>query len=151
MQVNYVSKGLTQENTYFRDTEGNASSLTREGEMNLSVIPIMEQNGKLCFLDGTHIPKPNDKYNRELLSQNSLGVPSSWRRILPESQEGLYYLPMRKQKKVGDLIMKWLFALHSGKRFAKEKMNSFNLLTENWIPVLQQGKFETISLKTLAL
>ena len=28
-------------------------------------------------------------------------------------------------------------------------MNSFNLLTENWIPVQQQGQFETISLKRL--
>jgi len=28
-------------------------------------------------------------------------------------------------------------------------MNSFNLLTENWIPVQQQGRFETISLKRL--
>lgn len=28
-------------------------------------------------------------------------------------------------------------------------MKSFNLLTENWIPVQQQGKFETISLKRL--
>lgn len=28
-------------------------------------------------------------------------------------------------------------------------MKSFNLLTENWIPVQQQGKFETISLKSL--
>lgn len=92
----YVSKGLTQENTYFRDTEGNAASLTREGEMNLSVIPVVEQNGKRCFLDGTNVPKANDKYNRELLSQNSLGVPNSWLTILPKSQDGLYYLPMQK-------------------------------------------------------
>jgi len=92
----YVSKGLTQENTYFRDTEGNAASLTREGEMNLSVIPMVEQNEKRCFLDGTDVPKANDKYNREHLSQNSLGVPNSWRKILPKSQDGLYYLPMQK-------------------------------------------------------
>lgn len=91
-----VSKELTHADTYFRDTEGNASSLTREGEMNLSVIPIIERNGKRCFLDGEHVPKPEDKYNREQLSQNSIGVPNSWRPILSEIQDGLYYLPMRE-------------------------------------------------------
>jgi CRISPR-associated endonuclease/helicase Cas3 len=94
----YVSKELTLVNTYFSDTEGNASSLTREGEMNLSVIPVMEQNGKRCFLDGTNVPKANDKYNREQLSQNSLGVPDSWRKILPKRQGDLYYLPMQKSE-----------------------------------------------------
>ncbi|CAG0956525.1 CRISPR-associated endonuclease/helicase Cas3 [Methanosarcinales archaeon] len=93
----YVSKGLTQENTYFRDTEGNAASLTREGEMNLSIIPVMEKNGKRCFLDGTDVPNANDKYNRELLSQNSLSVPNSWRAILPKSQHDIFYLPMQKR------------------------------------------------------
>ena len=92
----YVSKELTLVNTFFNDSEGNASSLTREGEMNLSVIPVVEQNGKRCFLDGTRVPKANDKYNREQLSQNSLGVPNSWRKILPQSWGDLYYLPMQK-------------------------------------------------------
>jgi len=92
----YVSKELTRADTDFIDTEGNVSLLTREGEMNLSVIPIIEQNGKRCFFDGEDVPKPKDKYNREQLSQNSIGVPNSWRSILPESQDGLYYLPMRE-------------------------------------------------------
>lgn len=91
-----VSKELTSADTFFGDTEGNASLLTREGEMNLSVIPIIEQNGKRCFLDGEDVPKPKDKYNREQLSQNSIGVPNSWRSKLPESQDGLYYLPMQE-------------------------------------------------------
>jgi CRISPR-associated endonuclease/helicase Cas3 len=95
----YVSKGLTQENTYFRDTEGNAASLTREGEMNLSIIPVIEQNGKQCFLDGTNVPKAKDKYDREQLSQNSLSVPNSWRTILPKLYGDLYYLPMQETDK----------------------------------------------------
>lgn len=93
-----VSKGLTQANTYFKDSDGNASLLTREGEINLSVIPVLEQNGKRCFLDGVPVPKPSNKYDREPLSQNSLGVPHSWRSILPQSQDNLYYLPMLKTK-----------------------------------------------------
>ena len=92
----YVSKELTLVNTYFSDTEGNSSSLTREGEMNLSIIPVMEQNGHRCFLDGTNVPKANDKYNREQLSQNSIGVPDGWRKILPKTHDNLYYLPMQK-------------------------------------------------------
>jgi CRISPR-associated endonuclease/helicase Cas3 len=92
-----VAKGLTQAFTYFRDSEGNASSLTREGEMNLSVIPVIEVNGVDYFLDGVPVPKPKDKFDFELLSQNSLGVPSSWKSILTEkNQEGSYYLHMMK-------------------------------------------------------
>ncbi len=94
-----VAKGLTQAFTYFRDSEGNASSLTREGEMNLSVIPVIEENGLKCFLDGVPVPKPKDKYDFELLSQNSLGVPSSdfWKSILTEkNQDGIHYLYMIK-------------------------------------------------------
>jgi CRISPR-associated endonuclease/helicase Cas3 len=92
----FVSKGLTQANTYFRDSEGNASSLTREGEMNLSVIPVMEERRIRCFLDDTPVPKSSDKYDREQLSQNSIGVPSTWEVILPSPKYGLHYLLMMK-------------------------------------------------------
>ncbi|AKB58138.1 CRISPR-associated helicase Cas3, protein [Methanosarcina barkeri 227] len=94
---NYASKELTRADTYFIDSEGNASSLTREGEMNLSVIPVMEKSGIRCFLDGTPVPRSSDKYDREQLSQNSIGVPSSWESILPpQSKDGLHYLLMVK-------------------------------------------------------
>jgi CRISPR-associated endonuclease/helicase Cas3 len=94
-----VAKGFTKAKSFFRDTEGNAALLTREGELNLSVIPMLEKEGKRYFLDEkTLIPKPDDKYNREALSQNSLAVPGStkWRSILPKCKEGIYYLPMQK-------------------------------------------------------
>jgi CRISPR-associated endonuclease/helicase Cas3 len=94
----WISKGLTQADTYFMDSEGNANALTREGKMNLSVIPVTEESGVKHFLDGIPVPRPNDKFDRELLSQNSLGVPDSnfWRSVLPKSQDGLHYLPMMK-------------------------------------------------------
>ncbi len=94
----WISKGLTQADTYFMDSEGNANALTREGKMNLSVIPVTEESGVKHFLDGIPVPRPNDKFDRELLSQNSLGVPDSnfWRSVLPKSQNGLHYLPMMK-------------------------------------------------------
>lgn len=94
----WISKGLTQADTYFMDSEGNANALTREGKLNLSVIPVMEKGGIKHFLDGMPVPRPNDKFDRELLSQNGLGVPDSnfWRSILPKSQDGLHYLPMMK-------------------------------------------------------
>ena len=111
----YVSKELTLVNTYFSDTEGNSSSLTREGEMNLSIIPVMEQNGKRCFLDGINVPKANDKYNREQLSQNSLGVPDGWRKILPKIQNNLYYLPMQKTEDG------WRFDYEQGYLFYTQK------------------------------
>jgi CRISPR-associated endonuclease/helicase Cas3 len=67
--------------------------------MNLSIIPVIEQNGKQCFLDGTNVPKAKDKYDREQLSQNSLSVPNSWRTILPKLYGDLYYLPMQETDK----------------------------------------------------
>lgn len=94
-----VAKDFTQVKSFFRDTEGNAALLTREGELNLSVIPMLEKEGKKYFLDGTTpIPKADDKFTRETLSQNSLAVPSStkWRSLLPESNKGIYYLAMQK-------------------------------------------------------
>lgn len=94
----WISKGLTQADTYFMDSEGNANALTREGKMNLSVIPMTKEKGVKNFLDGMPVPKPKEKFDRELLSQNSLGVPDSvfWRTVLPKSQDGLHYLPMMK-------------------------------------------------------
>jgi CRISPR-associated endonuclease/helicase Cas3 len=94
----WISKGLTQADTFFMDSEGNANSLTREGKMNLSVIPVIDESGVKHFLDDLPVPKPDDKFDRELLSQNSLGVPDSkfWRSVLPQSQDGLHYLPMMK-------------------------------------------------------
>ena len=92
-----MAKGFTKAKSFFRNTEGNAALLTREGELNLSVM--IETQGKQYFLDETTvIPKADDKYNRETLSQNSLAVPCStkWRSILPECKEGIYYLPMQK-------------------------------------------------------
>ena len=74
--------------------------LTREGELNLSVIPMIEKEGKNYFLDETtRVPKADDKYNRETLSQNRLAVPCStkWKSLLPECKEGIYYFAMKKQ------------------------------------------------------
>lgn len=92
----WLSKSLTQADTNFIDSEGNVNSLTREGTMNISVILVTEEDGIKKFLDGTLLPKPNNKFDYELLSQNSLGVPDSnfWRSVLPKSDNGLYYLSM---------------------------------------------------------
>ncbi|MCF6205133.1 MAG: CRISPR-associated helicase/endonuclease Cas3 [Methylococcaceae bacterium] len=94
-----VAKGFTKAKSFFHDTEGNAALLTREGELNLSVIPMVEKQGKKYFLDETtKIPKPDDKYNRETLSQNSLAVPctATWKNLLPACKEGIYFLAMQK-------------------------------------------------------
>ena len=67
-----AAKGLTKAKSFFRDTEGNAALLTREGELNLSVIPMIEKEGKKYFLDETtEIPKSDDKYNREYIEHQN--------------------------------------------------------------------------------
>jgi len=109
-----VAKGFTKAKSFFNDSEGNAALLTREGELNLTVIPMIEKKGKPYFLDEiTEIPKPDDKYNRETLNQNSLAVPCSttWKNLLPDCNDGVYYLIMQKTESAwefkhqkGDLI-----------------------------------------------
>lgn len=96
-----ISTALIHADTYFVDSEGNSNTLTREGKMNLSVIPITEESGEKYFLDGIPVPSRNDKFDRELFTQNSMGVPDSgfWRSILPEIKDGLYFLSMVKTKK----------------------------------------------------
>jgi CRISPR-associated endonuclease/helicase Cas3 len=56
----------------------------------------MEERRIRCFLDDTPVPKSSDKYDREQLSQNSIGVPSTWEVILPSPKYGLHYLLMMK-------------------------------------------------------
>ena len=96
----YNARSLTSDNSFFQDTEGNASTLTREGEMNLTVIPVIETEGVRYFLDGeSRVPSTTEKDKKqwEELYQNSIPVPSSWKKIIPgQPQQGIYYLKMQK-------------------------------------------------------
>jgi CRISPR-associated endonuclease/helicase Cas3 len=80
--------------TPFADTDGNASKLTRDGEMSLNVVPVLLKRNKRYFLDGAAIDKVPEWERDEVINMNTIPVPYSWKPYLPDDEEGLIYLPM---------------------------------------------------------
>ncbi|MBI5100353.1 MAG: CRISPR-associated helicase/endonuclease Cas3 [Nitrospirae bacterium] len=81
----------------FPDTDHTITAVTRDGEMNLTVLPFCAVSEGTMMMDGS-ILETVDEYKRlEVLALNSLGVPKSWRGYLGEAdKEGRYWLEMRK-------------------------------------------------------
>jgi CRISPR-associated endonuclease/helicase Cas3 len=63
----------------FRDEGEQATGLTRDGEMGLTVLPLLE-DGRL--LDGTQLPDLDEFQSLERLVLNSVPVPTSWGKLL---------------------------------------------------------------------
>ena len=78
------------------DSDSNVATLTRDGEMNLTVIPVITNaEGQRSLLNGRMIDTLDDNERFEQISLNSLGVPAGWRRKLPEmDKDGLVWLDM---------------------------------------------------------
>ncbi len=76
------------------DTDGNVTALTRDGEMSLNVIPVIMDGRRRFFLDGTAIDELSEWEQDEALNMNTIPVPHSWRRNLPDDEEGLIFLSM---------------------------------------------------------
>jgi len=85
------------------DSDSHVAVLTRDGEMNLTVVPtFINSNDKNCLLDGTPLNRLDDSNRQEAINLNSLGVPASWNRKkgrLPEIDDttGMIWLPMQSQ------------------------------------------------------
>lgn len=96
------------------DTDGNVAALTRDGEMSLSVIPVVMKKGRHCFLDGTALDSIDEREVDEALNLQAIPAPHSWRYSLPESEDGLYYLPMESDSHGGWIsrIKKSTFTYH---------------------------------------
>lgn len=78
----------------YRDTDATAARLTRDGEMALSVIPLVEHDGLLCLLDGKKLEALMMHEKDEVLSLNTVPVPDSWQKCLPPAEDGLYFLKL---------------------------------------------------------
>lgn len=83
------------------DSDTNVAGLTRDGEMNLTVIPVITNaEGQKCLLNGVVIDMLDDSERFEQISLNSLGVPASWYRGKSKGQlpdmddDGLIWLDM---------------------------------------------------------
>jgi len=79
----------------FADTDSNVLALTRDGEMSLNVLPVLDSIDGLKLLDDGELIKSLEEWWRdEALNLNMVAVPKSWRKFLPDGKDGLVALPM---------------------------------------------------------
>jgi CRISPR-associated endonuclease/helicase Cas3 len=94
----YTAKQLMKsEVEEFSDTDSNVSSLTRDGEMSLNVLPVMEtDNGCTLLEGGTPLESLEKWWKDEAINLNMVSVPHSWGRkgFLPRPENGLVQLPL---------------------------------------------------------
>lgn len=97
------------------DTDETVTAVTRDGDMNVTVLPSCAVAEGTMLMDET-ILETIDEYKRlEVLTLNSIGVPKSWGYYLGEKdEEGRYRLEMKKE---GDFFT----AISKGKTFHYHK------------------------------
>ena len=79
------------------DNEDTVTAITRDGEMNLTVVPFCRTPQGRMLMDGT-IFETLDEYRRlEALSLNSVGVPATWRGYFENFYEGRFWLEMEQE------------------------------------------------------
>lgn len=83
-----------------KDSDGNVSLLTRDGEMSLNLVPFyLNPDGEKCLLDGQALSALDDSRYWEAINLNTVAVPKSWERkddLLSEaSKDGLVWLEMQ--------------------------------------------------------
>lgn len=99
----------------FPDTDQSITTVTRDGEMNKTVLPYCIVPEGTMLMDGSILEKTEEFQRLEMLALNSLGVPNSWRGYLGiADDEGRYRLEMIKD---GDAFT----AVSHGKRFRYHK------------------------------
>jgi CRISPR-associated endonuclease/helicase Cas3 len=93
----YTSLRLANSQTHFDDSDAKTATLTRDGEMSLNVLPVIDTGKEKTFLDGQCIAALDEWLLAEALSMNTIPVPASWQRKgLPAMEEGIVWLPMEK-------------------------------------------------------
>ncbi|MGY0216645.1 CRISPR-associated helicase/endonuclease Cas3 [Endozoicomonadaceae bacterium StTr2] len=95
-----INSGINE----LHDTDSNVSAVTRDGEMSLTLVPVIPgAGGKRCLLDGAVIDELDDSNRFEKISLNNLGVPASWNRDKSEGQlpdvdeNGVVWLDMKPE------------------------------------------------------
>lgn len=94
----FTSLQLMNANPNFEDSDSRVALLTRDGEMSLSIVPVVGRGKQKTFLGGTKVSHIDEWKLLEALSMNTVPVPVSWKRKgLPEENEGMIWLPMEQQ------------------------------------------------------
>lgn len=82
----------------FADTDQSVTAVTRDGEMNLTLIPFYKMSGNQVLLDGTKLNSLDDYRQMEALTLNSIGVPASWRNYMGQADDkGRFWLEMQPE------------------------------------------------------
>ena len=110
-QAQFASRALAlqisnMENAW-PDDDSHVSLLTRDGEMNLNIVPVMEGHQGRCFLDEeTPLDQLEAWEKAERIMRNTLPAPRSWLGFgLPEpAEDGLVWLVMQPNEGGG-----WFF------------------------------------------
>ena len=91
----YLALRLARADTVpLADTEGNVRVLTRDSEMSLSVVPVVQTAAGTALLDGDLLDSLSENGRAEALSRNTIPVPDSWRNALPGPRDGELLLAM---------------------------------------------------------
>ncbi|HNT16712.1 MAG TPA: CRISPR-associated helicase/endonuclease Cas3 [Acidobacteriota bacterium] len=110
----------------FDDTDEKVTAVTRDGEMNLTVIPYIDSPDGRRLLDGELVDKLPDFRKPEEIARNSIGVPGSWKgwleALCETDEEKRYWLAMTEQEgsfmREGDNV---IFRYHSDTGLGREK------------------------------
>jgi CRISPR-associated endonuclease/helicase Cas3 len=81
----------------FSDTDENVTAVTRDGEMNVTVVPICKTRKGTVLMDGSVLEQQGDYKRLECLSLNSVGVPKSWGYYFEKDDEGRCWLEMEPE------------------------------------------------------
>ncbi|MEN9501640.1 MAG: hypothetical protein RI964_925 [Pseudomonadota bacterium] len=79
------------------DDDENVRAVTRDGEFNLSIIPYLDTARGKQLLDSSILDSLSEWQQAEALAMNTVGVPKSWGKLLPEKdKEGRVWLAMQQ-------------------------------------------------------
>ncbi|MBN2569844.1 MAG: CRISPR-associated helicase/endonuclease Cas3 [Deltaproteobacteria bacterium] len=78
------------------DTDEFVMAVTRDGDMNLAVVPFCLTSQGTMLMDGTILESVNEYDRLECLTLNTVGVPKSWRRFFENNDEGRCWLDMKR-------------------------------------------------------
>ena len=107
----------------FNDTDENILAVTRDGEMNLTVVPFCNTQQGRMLMDGRIVETMDEYQQLEALSLNSVGVPKSWSYYLDNLDERRrYWLELEQEGEGYRGISKGVtFRYHKDKGLEKEK------------------------------
>ena len=94
----FTANSISNIENAWNDDDSNVSLLTRDGEMNINIIPVRETTAGRYFLDEEHPVQKLEAWEQaERIMLNTLPAPHSWQRLgLPDAgADGLIWLAMQ--------------------------------------------------------